>query len=288
MRNLIVFVFFVGFFQNGFSQGARASADRNKILIGEQIKLHLEAEFPSAQVKWPEIDSIPHFEVLERSDVDRKESGNAVTMSQTLTLTSWDSGQIFIPPLQLGVYTTAPIRIDVAYSPSPFDTTQPYHDVHDILQVKKPNDSPWKWYLIGLLVLVILFLLFFPKGKPKPKPEFVSDANAYKKALQQLEALKSNSDADRKQLYTGLVQILREYLYRRRNIYSYSKTSDDLAIQMEKLNLEREQYQQALQSLRLSDSVKYARYEPSRSETEEAIDTIRQTIIAIENLPHVV
>jgi hypothetical protein len=288
MRNLIVSVFILGLFQTGFSQGARATADKNKILIGEQIKLHLEAEFPSAQVKWPEIDSIPHFEVLSKSDVDRKETGKTITLSQTLTLTSWDSGLIFIPPLQLGIYSTTPIKIDVAYSPSPFDTTQPYHDVHDIMDVKKPGESPWKWYLIGLLVLIVLFLLFFPKGKPKQRPEFVSDTNAYKKALQQLEALKNRRSGESKVLYTEMVQILREYLYKRRNIYSYSKTSDDLAIQMDHLNLERGQYQLALQALRLSDSVKYARYEPSAKETEEAIDTMKQTIIAIENLPHVV
>ncbi|MGZ3882416.1 MAG: hypothetical protein ACXVBF_13795, partial [Flavisolibacter sp.] len=138
------------------------------------------------------------------------------------------------------------------------------------------------WYLIGALILVLLFLLFFPKGKPKAKGEFVSDEGAYKKALRRLDALQKKS-ADNKVFYTELVQVFREYLHRRKNIYSFSKTTDDLSAQIEKLDLDRGQYQQLVQTLMVSDFVKYAKYQASEEERKNSLDSIRESIVAIEN-----
>lgn len=281
MKNLVLIILLIASFYTGFTQ-AKATADRDKILIGEQIKLHVQAQFAKGQDQWPEFDTIPKFEILERSDVERKEDGELVTLSQTFTITSWDSGILFIPPLKIGNSMTAPVKIDVAYSPHPFDTTQPYHDVHDILEVKKEPETTWYWYLIGLLVLILLFLLFFPKAKPGPKPDFVTDAGAYKKAMQKLQELRRKENSDNKIFYTELVQIFREYLHKRKNIYSYSKTTDDLAIQVDGLNMERELYQHLVQTLRLSDSVKYAKFQPVAEENRSAIDIIKESITVIE------
>lgn len=285
MKSIVLSIFFLVCFYYGFTQAkATATADRDRILIGEQIKLHVQGQFQKGQDNWPNLDTIPKFEVLEKSDVDRKEDGNLVTLSQTLTVTSWDSGVLFIPPLKIGNSMTAPVKIDVAYSPHPFDTTQPYHDVHDILDVQKEPETTWYWYLIGLLVLILLFLLFFPKGKAKPKPDFVPDAGAYKKAIQKLEELRRKENTDNKTFYTELVYIFREYLHKRKNIYSYSKTTDDFAIQINGLNMDRELYQHLLQTLRLSDSVKYAKFQPTTEENRNSVDIIKESITAIENL----
>jgi hypothetical protein len=285
MKSAVLIVFFLTSFFTGFTQ-AKATADRDSILIGEQIKLKVQGQFQKGQDQWPRLDTIPRFEVLEKSEVDRKEDGNLVTLTQTLTITSWDSGVLFIPPLNIGNSVTAPIRINVAYAPHPFDTSQPYHPLHDILEVKKEPETTWYWYLIGLLVLILLFLLFFPKGKPKPKPDFVPDANAYKKAMQRLDELKRKENLESKIFYTELVQIFRDYLHKRKNIYSYSKTTDDLAIQVDSLNMDRELYQHLLQTLRLSDSVKYAKYQPGVEENGNAIEIIKESITAIESSPH--
>ena len=85
-----------------------------------------------------------------------------------------------------------------------------------------------------------------------------------------------------------MIRIFRDYLHRRRNIYSFSKTTDDLSLQMQKLNMDREHYADLVQTLRLSDLVKFARYQPANAENETSIDTIKQSIITIENLPNAV
>jgi len=265
------------------SQRVVATSDKQRILIGEQFHLRLQANFNAGEATdFFDVDTVPRFEIIDKSAIDTSKFDGGIALSQNFTLTSWDSGKIQIAPFVLGKYQTRPLVIDVAYSPSPFDTTQPYHDVHDVLDVKRPMESTWYWYLIGLLVLILLFLLFFPKGKPRAKGEFVSDEGAYKKALKKMDALYKRKD-DSKVFYTELVQIFREYLNRRKNIYSFSKTTEDLSIQIEQLNLDRGQYQQLVQTLLLSDLVKYAKYEASPQERENSFDSIKEGIINIEN-----
>lgn len=279
-----IFLLIISFFSISVTaQKVTATADKEQILIGEQFHIKLQANFNKSEpLDFFEIDTIPRFEILDRSEIDTSRFNDGVALIQNLTVTSWDSGKIQIAPFVSGKYKTKPLIIDVAYSPSPFDTTQPYHDIHDIMDVKKPGQTTWYWYLIGLLVLILLFILFFPKGKPKAEGEFVSDGSSYKRALKKLDALSKRSDADSKVFYTELIQIFREYLHKRKNIYSFSKTTDDLAVQIEKLNLDKEQYQQLVQSLQLSDLVKYAKYQPTKDENQTSVNDIREGIDAIE------
>jgi hypothetical protein len=278
----LVFISFISF--SVTAQKVTASADKQKILIGEQFRLRLQANFDKNEpLDFFDIDSIPRFEILDRSEIDTSNFNDGVALIQNLTMTSWDSGKIQIEPFVLGRYQTKPLMIDVAYSPHPFDTTKPYHDIHDILEVKRPIESTWYWYLIGLLVLILLFLLFFPKGKPRAKGEFISDEGAYKRALKKLDAQQKKTDTDGKTFYTELIQVFREYLHKRKNIYSFSKTTEDLSHQIEKLNMDKDQYQQLVQTLVLSDFVKYAKYQSSLEERRNAIESIKESIVAIEN-----
>jgi hypothetical protein len=278
----LVFISFISF--SVTAQKVTASADKQKILIGEQFRLRLQANFDKNEpLDFFDIDSIPRFEILDRSEIDTSNFNDGVALIQNLTMTSWDSGKIQIEPFVLGRYQTKPLMIDVAYSPHPFDTTKPYHDIHDILEVKRPIESTWYWYLIGLLLLILLFLLFFPKGKPRAKGEFISDEGAYKRALKKLDALQKKTDTDGKTFYTELIHVFREYLHKRKNIYSFSKTTEDLSHQIEKLNMDKDQYQQLVQTLVLSDFVKYAKYQSSLEERRNSIESIKESIVAIEN-----
>jgi len=288
MKYPVLFLLFLLLSGLAKSQKLTATVDRNKILIGEQIKLKIEAGFTTTtSVGWPVIDSIPRFEILSKSAVDSSPLSGGISLSQELVITSWDSGKLTIPPFIIGTARSKPIAINVAYEPSPFDTTQPYHEVKDILEVKKPSSASWKWYLVFALVIIALFLLFFPKSKKKTAG-FVPDANAYKAALQALEQLRGKTGRDGQAFYTELVQIFRNYLFKRRNIQSYSKTTDDLGIQMQQLQMDREQYAALLQALRLSDGVKFAKYHPTVAEEEDSLQTIRNSIITIEQMPNVV
>ena len=284
MKQLLLF-FLLGCFQWASSQ--TATVDKQKILLGEQFQLKLEAVFPENRIEWPLLDSLPHFEILDKSKVDTQRNFTGVTLSQSFTLTSFDSGRWQIPPIIMGRARTKPVIVEVVFT-SPFDPAQPYHDIKDILEVDRPIESRWYWYLIFALLLIGLFLLFFPKGKKKDAGVFVPDEGAYKTALKKLDQLRSKEVPDAKQFYTELVDIFRTYLQKRKNIQSFSKTTDDLSLQIRELDLPEQQYRGLVQALRLSDMAKYARFQPTSTEKEESAETIRQNIISIEQLPDAV
>ncbi|MFL5773375.1 MAG: hypothetical protein ACJ75F_09470, partial [Flavisolibacter sp.] len=69
---------------------------------------------------------------------------------------------------------------------------------------------------------------------------------------------------------------------------SFSKTTDDLAAQMKNLQLDETIQNPLHQSLRLSDMVKFARYKPDKSEQQQSVEIIRDSITQIEQVPHAI
>jgi hypothetical protein len=270
---------------SAFAQSITATVDRQKILIGEPIELkvavRLQKGFP---VSFLDIDTLPHFEVMDRSPLNTEEDGNFTNYEQVFKITSWDSGKWMIPPIGERTLLTKPIPIEVAYTP--FDTSKPYNDIKDIVNVPAKKDSKWIWYVIGLALLIILFLLFFPKGRKKEKvvEVVVPPGDAYKEALTRLDKLNEKDlyTKDVKLFYSELVNILRDYLHKRKDIHTYTRTTDDLSIQIGKLGMNNDLYLQLLQALRSSDMVKFAKFQPLSEENRSAMEIIRKSIIEIE------
>src|SRR4051812_7077840 len=75
-----------------------ASADKSKILLGEQFDLVVGARFINgADINFFSIDSLPHFEVLQKSKIDTERADQNIVLTQRITLTSFDSGRWQIP-----------------------------------------------------------------------------------------------------------------------------------------------------------------------------------------------
>ena len=284
MRPLFLFILLITVAGAGFSQNLPVSAtvDRQKILIGEQIQLYLKAVLKKGGPSgWFMVDSFPHFEILQRSKIDSQSTSEGLFLQQTITLTSWDSGRWAIPPFAFGHLKTRPLLVDVTYSP--MDPNQPYHDIKDIIEVQKPVSSNWYWYLVGIAVLIALFLLFFPPKEEKTiAPSTIPVEDPYKTALARLAKL--NAGEESRYLFTELVNIFRDYLQKRKNIQSFSKTTDDLSLQLRQLSLPVEQYRQLVEALQLSDMVKFARFQPTARDKEDSIQVITKNITSIENL----
>jgi hypothetical protein len=285
MNRLLLFILLISTTQ-AFSQkiAVAATVSDPNILIGEPFQLTLGVSAPVKQnINWFELKELPHFEILNRSKIDSQVNGNKKMLVQTITLTSWDSGQWKLPSFSLPRSNrTKPITVTVSFTN--FDPKQPYHDVKDILEVNRPGQIKWYWYLVGLVLLVGLFLLLFP-GKKKKKEEVLREG-AYKKAMTRLEALKKKNIAEQdvKLFHTELIDIFREYLHRRMNIQSFSKTTEDLGRQIGELKLSKGEYQQLLEVLQLSDFVKFARYQPVSSESGASYDIIKKSIVSIEHI----
>jgi len=265
----------------------KANVDKSKIVIGEQIHFNLEANFPPHNpMGFFSIDSIPHFEILERKKIDTIDNEQGIKLSQSLTLTSFDSGHWVIPPFELigdRPMVTDSIPIDVGFSP--FDPNQDYHDIKDVIDVKaqEKKNNNWYWLMAAsaLILAAIIYLLVRKKKRPAPKAPPI---DPFTEAKHELEKLR-RENLSPKLFYTRLVDIFRIYISRRRGIESLKKTTDDLVVQLHSLNLPTESFNRLAQSLRMSDFVKFAKYEPGENDKEESFATIKSSIESIQRLP---
>ena len=284
----VVFSFLlVCFFGQGAAQSnmqIKTSVDKNKILIGEQLKFTVEIVVPSKyNGRLPVIDSIEHFEFLKETQIDSFFEANSKGIKSVYTLTSFDSGHWVIPSFVLSKKIKSDtIPIDVGFSP--FNPEQEYHDIKDIIEVKEKEEKDWLWYVVAGTVLVLLLIYFLLIKKKKPVPVAAPVLNAYEEAMKQLTELKKQNLSG-KDFHTKLVEIFKLYVLRKKNILSLQKTTDGLVMQLRTIMTDKDKYSQLQQALQLSDFVKFAKYHSTGEEDIKAFETMKSTIQHIEQLP---
>jgi hypothetical protein len=279
----VLFILIYAFYSlSGYCQQASFSAtvDKSRIVIGEPFQLLLKGTATSS-AEWLKIDTFPFFEILETGKVDTAKTGAVYIWQQNITLTSWDSGRHSIPSFSFAGKRSKPILITVSFAP--FNPAQDYHDIKEIIEVEKEPRTVWYWYVALGLFLLGLAALMFPAQKRQAPLEAAPDETIFKKSMQGLEALqKKGEEIDAKAFYTGLISILRTYLHKRKGISSYSKTTDDLVRQVPGFKLIKEEEVAFITTLQESDMVKFAQSQPTLSQREADLKTIKAAIIAIE------
>jgi LPXTG-motif cell wall-anchored protein len=150
------------------------------------------------------------------------------------------------------------------------------------VQVKEKKEETWYWYAAAsaLLIAAIIYFLVRKKKKPGVKMPIV---DPYREARQELEKL-VRENLTSKLFYSRLVDIFRLYISRRKGIASLQKTTDDLVVQLRSLKLPAEEFNRLAQSLRLSDFVKFAKFEPAESDKNDSFKTIKAFIENIEKM----
>ena len=270
----------------------RATADKNKILIGEPFNLTLEAYVPMGmQVTWPRTDTIPHFDILEKKDPDTSSTIDGKKISQVIKLTSFDSGSWSIPQLQMMVdnqaFYTDTINVDIVYTG--FNPTDDYHDIKDIEEVKNPY-APYIPWIIGFLTLVsIAAVVYFLRKKDQVKavPVVAKQLNAFEEAIEALDQLKSKqlpSKGEMKVYYSELNEILRAYMFRQLGIATMQRTNSELISQLRALKLPAETFSSLSNALMVIDFVKFARYKPEPGDAEQHFSVIKSAIQSLNNM----
>lgn len=263
----------------------KASVDKSSILIGEPLQLTIEVQITANEpIRFVSIDTIEHFEFLEKPRIDTADTDNGTTLKGIYKITSFDSGRWVIPSFNIsGATKTDTIPVDVIFSD--FNPAQEYHDIKDIIEVTPEQKKEWWWYAAGGGVLILLLILYLLR-KRKPKPVVAAPAviiNPYEEAINNLREL--NGDyADIKKYHSRLADIFRLYIFRKKGILSLQKTTDDLVLQVKNLGISKVQYDQLAQSLRLGDFVKFAKYVPAEEDNRLAFETVKKSIDEIERL----
>jgi hypothetical protein len=265
----------------------KATVDRQQILIGEPIHLMLEATIQgNSPIAWPALDTLPHFEFVEKHAVDSTISPGQRYYRQYLVVTSFDSGTWSIPRLPFisgsGTFFTDSIPIRVGYTK--IDPPKDYHDIKDIVEVPNPFARWFVWIVAAIaLASVALVILLLRKKKLLRVlvPRFIPRLSPYEEAIRQLDelaGLRLVEDGSAKIFYSRLGEILRLYLYRRMGIASLSETSEELISQIRDLSLPQQQFMDLAETLRISDFVKFAKYQPSLADSDSHYRVIRAAI----------
>lgn len=265
----------------------KATIDKQKILIGEPVQLMLEVTLHGdSAVAWPALDSLPHFEWVEKNKVDSTISPGQRYYRQYLTVTSFDSGAWAIPRLPFIVgnktYFTDSIRINIGYTK--IDPSKDYHDIKDIIELPNPF-AHWFAWIVAIVslgsVAVVVFLirkkkllqLLIPRQAPRLSP--------FEEAIKELDELERQrlpENGSVKLYYSRLGDIFRMYLYRRMGIASLAETSEEIISQLQNIPLSALSFAGLAEALRMSDFVKFAKYQPGLSDCELHGRVIRSSI----------
>jgi hypothetical protein len=265
----------------------KATVDKQQILIGEPIHLMLEATLQgNSSITWPALDSLPHFEFVERHPVDSTISPGGRYYRQYLTVTSFDSGTWSIPRLPFtsgnGTFLTDSIPIRIGYTR--IDPSKDYHDIKDIVDIPNAFARWFGWIVAAIALASVALVVWLLRKKKLLKvlvPRFIPQLSPYDEAIRQLDELAGRRLVEEgavKTFYSRLGEILRVYLYRRLDIASLSETSEELIGQIRQLSLSQQQFTDLAETLRMSDFVKFAKYQPGLADTDSHYRIIRGTI----------
>lgn len=272
----------------------RSNIDRDNILIGETISLNVEAYTPiGANVTWFNSDTIPHFETLKKDNVDTVTNIDAKKLSQHFEITSFDSGLQYIPPFEIVVdnqsYFTDSIPITISFAP--FNPDEDYRDIKDIIEVKKPSVQylPWLIAAIAVVCLAIVALLWRRKRpSTSEKQKAVPALSPYEEAMKALGqlALRNVSNGEVKSYYSEMNDILRKYVSRKFSVATFERTNEELIIELSGKGIPRDSFINLAQSLRMSDVVKFAKYNPTEEDNKSNLKIVTSSIeILDKNFP---
>ena len=278
----------------------KTSVDKTDILIGQQIHYKVETSMPdnTYRMSWFSVpDSFGNFVPILKEKIDSSYSNGNLNFSQQIIITSFDSGRQVIPPLTLtastlegdstfNIYTDS-IPINVTYSPA--DSTLPFHDIKNIIEVKKTFPW-WIWLLIGLGVIIIVFLIIYFIRKSRKKKDtgiFESKLSPYDEAMKLLDELQKENLPEKNEIreyYLRLSDIFKRYLSRKTNSYQMHLTTDELLMELNELELSKQKISDFASCLRMGNAVKFARYVPPEYENQKCFSETKEMITNINNI----
>lgn len=298
---IVVLVFGLGHHAMSQNTRAQASLDSSNILIGDQLRFHLELTVPTgSKVTWPMLldTLVNRIEILRKTTIDTVSSdAGSYTLKQELLITSFDSGYYEIPPIPFrfhlksdstNYYTeTDPLYLSVS-SPE-------VDEAGDIKPIKPPLHAPLTfaevapWLAAGLLLaLIVAGVVYYLKRKKNNQPVFQIRQKprlpAHEVALNALENLKQKKlwqSGRVKDYYSEMTDIVRLYIEERYQVRALEMTTYEISNALKKTDTpagSRDKLQDVLVS---ADLVKFAKAQPLPLENDtnltHCVEFVRET-----------
>lgn len=290
-RTGLALLFLLAGFSAGFSQGisARVYFDSQEIVIGDQVKFHIEVIKPQgARVSLPVLGDTLHtkVEILSAFAVDSVlDANNQTVLTASYLVTSFDAGVHEIQPLSVALEFMGHADTLRTGFTSLTVTSPEIDDSKGIYDIKPPIAMPvtmlevLPWVLLFFWLLAgVYVLMYFLKRQKKQKEleEAKRVETAHEVALKELEKLKSEKlwqSGEVKAYYTRLTDILRKYLENRFGLRAMESTSFEILRDMEVImHSEEKDLELIREILQTGDMVKFAKFSPEPSVNENCYD----------------
>ena len=292
-KSFITLLFAVSAFVSINAQIIQVNArfDSTAIMIGDQIKLHIEMERQKdVRVQFPAwTDKLSkNIEILEVYPVDSTQVADGrIRLKQDILVTSFDSGRHVLPPIRFpfvadGITDTIATRsifLDVLTMPLDNENIA---DIKPIYKLPLGWADIWPWLLrVGLLLLVVALIGFaiyafirrrnnkpiFSAPKPAEPPHII--------ALRELDKLRGEKlwqNNHTKDYYTRLSDVVRTYIEGRFGVTAKEMTSDEILAGLQNTGFEDNNIVNRLRKLfSLADLVKFAKAQPFPDENETSM-----------------
>ena len=301
-RTLLTTLYFLlsAFFSIAQNANVKASINKDHIIIGDAVELKLSATFNPTQTKvqFPIInDTFNHFEVIEKEKSDTVINREKSTITQTIIISNYDSGQWSIPSFTFGIL---PLQDSVPYilntdsllvnvNTIAVDTSKPFMPIMAIREAKMPMKTI-VMYVAGIIIIVAIlgFLVWYfikkyreKNNKPKEKINEIK-LLPHEKAMQNLAQLESQNlwqNGQEKIYHTLLTDAIRTYLEEQFNMDVFEKTSSELMQQIKKQKALSNSRQAVRSIFETADLVKFAKNKPSEEEHLQSMELAREIIL---------
>ena len=264
---------------SNFSFAQTALLDTNSILIGEQTNFTISNKISNTSI-WPTYEEflVEGVEIIQASKLDTAEN----IISQTFTITAWDSGSYYIPAIE---FTENSKTEGLLFNVSAVIL----EEGAELKDIKQPIEEPigwsdiWPWLLGIVLLALVIYLLkkYVFNTKPKikkviPKVIISADVTAIKE-LKKLNKQQLWQSGKIKEYQSEISEIIRRYAENRFNFIALELATHEILSEL-KSHLNAEQLANIGTLLQRADLAKFAKSKPNNSENEESMTLAKQFV----------
>lgn len=272
---------------------AVSSVSADTILPGQQLSFEINLKAPAGYtVEWPlwEDTLSKSIEIVDQQAVEQLPLGNdgSVWMRQQLTVTSFDTGVIQIPPVSLLFkpkgdtvkYEALSNALFLRVIPVAIDTAADFKPIKGIQKVPLTfmEILPWIIGLLGFALVVFILVWFFVRRQRKTTelPKFEKPKRApHLTAIDALEQLRHDrlwQSGRVKEYYSQLTDIVRLYIEQQFQILAVEMTTDEIINATKPLGINQQATQKLIGTLQMADLVKFAKAQPTAMENDLSLD----------------
>lgn len=304
MRKTIFTTLFFALLAAGFSNFAqqvniKGVADVDSIIIGQPFDYQLSLTIPKDYyVEWMQYgDTLSKsIEVINVGEVETTPINNSdVMMTQHLTLTSFDTGYVYVPEIGLTFaesikdsirHTLYTDEIELFVNTVAVDTTQAFRPIKGVIKQGYTFKEivPYLAIIIAALGAITLMYYLGKKRKvtsavkaEKPKPTIPAIVTA-RERLAEVRTTEAWKTANIKEYYTNVTGIAREYLEGQFGIDAVEMTSDEIISSVKAINFDGRAFEKFRDTLVTADFVKFAKANPTAAQNEQAFKDVNEFV----------